>query len=116
MSTSSLVGQNLIGITSELKRQFPLRAETKHLAGKLNVVADDISRQDFSLPSSTRLPQLFAKHPSLATYDYFLPSPELIHLLSSRLFSEPLQAPCVLPKTLGRFLPAGSTTLSLPSL
>ena len=114
MSARGVPGQNLIGVASELKRQFALRAETQHLAGEENVVADDISRNDFSLPFPSRSSQLFAKHPSLATWDFFLPSPELLQLLYSKLFSGPARAPCVLPTVLGQFVPAGSTTLSSP--
>ena len=114
MSARGIPGQNLIGVAAEMKRQFTIRAETQHLPGKENVVADDISRNDFSLSFSSRSSQLFAKHPSLATWDFFQPSPELLQLLYSRLFSGPAQAPCVLPKVLGQFVPAGSTTLSSP--
>ena len=114
MSARGIPGQNLIGVGSELKRQFAIRAETQHLPGKENVVADDISRNDFSLSFSTRSAQLFAKHPSLATWDFFLPSPELLQLLYSRLFSGPARAPCALPRVLGQFVPAGCTTLSSP--
>ena len=114
MSARGVPGQNLIGIAAELKRCFPLRAETQHLPGEENVVADDISRNDFSLPFPSRSAQLFAKHPSLATWDFFLPSPALLQLLYSRLFSGPAPVPCVLPTVLGRFVPAGSTTLSSP--
>ena len=109
-------GQNLLSIESELTRMFPYRRQVHHLAGELNVVADAISRNDFSLSFSSRSSQLFATHPSLAKYDYFLPSPELLQLLSSRLFSGPVQAPCALPANLGRFVPTGSTISSSPSL
>ena len=116
MSARGKAGQSLLGVSSELKRQFRLRAESQHLEGKRNVVADDISRVDFSLPVSTRFPQLFAKHPSLATWDYFLPSQPLLQLLYSRLFSGPKTEPCVLPTVLGRFLPASSTISSSPQI
>ena len=54
--------------------------------------------------------QLFLKHPSLASWDFFLPSPALLQLLMSRLFSGPSQVPCVLPKNLGQLVPVASIT------
>ena len=114
LSARGIPGQNMVAVASELHRTLPLRSESQHLEGKLNVVADDTSRNDFSLPFPVRSAQLFAKHPSLATWDYFLPSPEFTQLLSSRLFSGPVQGPCVLPRVLGRFVPGDCTTLSSP--
>ena len=114
LSARGIPGQNLVAVSSELHRTQRLRAESRYLPGGLNVVADDISRNDFSLPFSVRTAQLIAKHPSLGTWDYFQPSPELLLLLSSRLSSGPVQGPCVLPTALGQFVPAGSITLSSP--
>ena len=78
------------------------------------MVADDISRNDFSLSFLSRSSQLFAKHPSLATWDFFLPSPELLQLLYSKLFSGPVVGPCVLPTVLGQFVPVASITSNSP--
>ena len=114
MSARGLAGQNLLTVGSELHRRFPIQAESCHIEGKKNVVADDISRNDFSLPFPLRFAQLCAKHLSLGSWDYFLPSPDLLQLLYSRLFSGPVQAPCALPTVLGRFLPAGSTISNSP--
>ena len=109
-------GQGLVGVYAELLRTSHVHTQCKHLAGVDNVVADDISRNDFTLDSSLRCQQLFQKHPCLGSFDYFLPSPELVHLLTLRLYSGPMVDPCVLPKELGRFVPGGSTTFGSVSL
>ena len=109
-------GQGLVGVYAELLRTSHVHTQCKHLAGIDNVVADDISRNDFSLDSSSRCLQLFQKHPCLGSYDYFLPSPEFVRLLTSRLYSGPVVDPCVLPKALGRFVPGGCTTFGSVSL
>jgi hypothetical protein len=102
-------GQGLVSIYSELLRTSSIHTQCQHLAGVLNTVADDISRNDFSLPSNLRCSQLFLKHPSIASLDYFLPSPELLLLLTSQLYSKRSPAPCALPTVLGQFVPAGCT-------
>lgn len=116
LTARGLRGQHLLGVAAEFSRTHLLRRQVTHLAGKLNIIADDISRNDFSLPFPARATQVFVKHPSLASYDYFLPSPDLLLLLSSRLFCGQPQAPCALPKNLGRFVPAGCTTFTSPIL
>ena len=103
-------GQGLVTVYAELLRTTLLHTTCEHLAGLLNIVADDISRNDFTLSFAARCEQLFLKHPCLASYDYFQPSPELIQLLFSRLYSGPTLEACALPAVLGRFVPAGSTT------
>ena len=102
-------GQGLVSVYAELLRRRDVHTRCKHLAGKLNDVADDISRNDFSLSYSDRTLKLFKVHPMLGTLDYFQTSPELIRLLTSKLFSRHTQEPCVLPTALGLFVPAGST-------
>jgi hypothetical protein len=102
--------QGLVSIFAELLRKHRLHTQCSHVAGVLNTVADDISRNDFSLSPSARCSQLFRRHPLLASLDYFQPSPELSQLLTSRLSSRPSLGPCVLPTVLGQFVPAGSTT------
>jgi hypothetical protein len=109
-------GQGLVSAYAELLRRRDIHTCCRHLAGKLNDVADDISRNDFSLSFPMRTVQLFKVHPTLATLDYFQPTPELLQLLTSRLFSRHTQVPCALPRVLGHFVPAGSTTCTSVSL
>jgi hypothetical protein len=109
-------GQGLVSVYAELLRTSFIHTQCKHLSGILNTVADDISRNDFSLSGPDRCLQLFRKHPSLGSLDYFQPSPELLQLLTSRLYSKPSLAPCVLPTVLGQFVPAGCTTFGSASI
>ena len=106
----SAQSQGLVSVYAELLRTSNIHTQCEHLAGELNEVADDISRNNFSLSLFSRGEQLFQKHPFLRPYSYFQPSPELLQLLTSRLFSEPSPVPSVLPKQLGRFVPVVSTT------
>jgi hypothetical protein len=109
-------GQSLVSVYAELLRTSLIHTRCDYLAGDLNTVVDDISWNDFSLPSPTRCLQLFQKHPSLASLDYFLPSPELLQLLTLLLFSKHSLGPCVLLTVLGRFVPAGCTTFGFVSI
>ena len=102
--------QGLVSVYAELLRTSNVHTQCEHLAGELNKVADDISRNDFSRPLPFRADQLYLKHPSLRHYSYFQPSPELLQLLTSRLYSAPSPVPSVLPKRLGHFVPADSIT------
>ena len=108
VTTKSSQGQSLLLIYSELLRVGRIHTQCSHLAGESNIIADAISRNTFSLPPSVRWPQLFQKHPCLATCDFFLPSLELQLQITSLLCSRSLPAPYVLPPVLGRFVPAGS--------
>jgi hypothetical protein len=67
-------------------------------------------------PYHPRSDQLFRKNPFLKSYDYFLPSAELLHLLHSKLFSGPSARLPEIPKDLGHFVPAGSFISSTPSV
>jgi hypothetical protein len=109
-------GQSLVSVYAELLRTSRIHTRCDHIDGIINTVADDISRNDFSLPSPLRCSQLFQKHPLLASLDYFLPSPELLQLLTSRLYSRHSLGPCVLPTVLGQFVPAGCTTFGSVSI
>jgi hypothetical protein len=108
--------QGLVSVYAELLRTSHVHTQCQHLEGVLNVVADDISRNDFSLASSARCEKLFRTHPSLASLDFFQPSPELLQLLTLRLYSRHTPVPCVLPLVLGRFVPAGCTTFGTVTL
>ena len=99
-----------MAVYAELLRTTHIHTRCDHLAGVENIIADDISRNDFSLPYSARREQLLQRHPSLRPLDYFLPSQELIRLLESCLFLElelEFSMP-VLPPVLGQMLPGSS--------
>ena len=109
-------GQGLVSVYAELLRVSNVHTKCDHLAGELNVVADDISRNDFSLDSPARCAQLFQTHPFLGSLDYFIPSPDLLQLLTLRLYSRHTPVPFVLPTVLGRFIPAGCTTFGTATI
>ena len=109
-TSASLQGQGLVSVYAELLRRRHVQTRCEHLAGSLNVVADDISRNDFSLPFSARVDKLYKVHPILGTLDFFQPSQELLQLLTLRLFSRLNPVPCILPAQLGRFQLVDSTT------
>jgi len=108
-TSASLQGQGLVSVCAELLRRRHIQTRCDHLAGSLNVVADDISHNYFSLSFSARVEKLCKEHPMVSTLDFFLPSPELLQLLTLRLHSRLNPAPCLLPARLGQFLPADST-------
>ena len=107
-STGSRHGQSLVSVYAELLRRARIHTQCEHVAGVDNDIADAISRNNFSLPPSARWPQLFLKYPSIGTYDFFLPKPEFLQLLTSSLFSPYKPEVPVLPPVLGHFIPAGS--------
>jgi len=109
-SSASLQGQGLVSVYAELLWRRHIQTRCNHLAGSLNVVADDISRNDFSLSFSAHIEKLYKEHPMLSTLDFFLPSPKLLQLLTLRLFSRLNPVQCLLPTRLGQFLPVDSTT------
>ncbi|CAB9523034.1 hypothetical protein SEMRO_1369_G266880.1 [Seminavis robusta] len=103
-------GQGLVSVYAELLRVSRVHTQCEHLAGVKNIIADDISRNDFSLSLPARAVKLFHKHPCLEPLDYFRPSPELVQLLTLRLYSRNIPVPCILPTVLGQFQSVGSTT------
>jgi hypothetical protein len=110
VTTASPRGQALIQVYAALLRRSALGTQCEHLAGALNVDPDFISRPNLHLAPFDWYFQIFQKMPVLKSYYYFQPSPELVSLLLSRLFSDkPLGLP-VLPKTLGQFVPTVSIT------
>jgi len=109
-TSASLQGQGLVSVYAKLLRRRHIQTRCEHLAGTLNVVADDISRNDFSLSFPARIDKLYKVHPTLSTLDFFQPSPELLQVLTLRLFSRLNPVPCLLPTRLGQFLRVDSTT------
>ena len=117
VTSQSPQGQRLIGVLAELLRTQNLGLNARHIAGTENVLADFISRPThFILSFSQRAEQIFQKHALARTWDYFLPSPELLQSLSSLLFNKQTRDPPSLPKNLGRFVPAGSTISCSPNI
>ena len=86
-------------------------------ASEDNGVADLISRPPRSRsPSphlfSLHLDQIFQKNPSMSSYAFFQPSPDLLSLFRCALFSNSNVGPAVIPERLGQFVPATSITSS----
>jgi len=117
VTSTSPQGQQLIGILAELLRTHVIGLNARHIAGIDNDLADFISRPtNLRLSHVARAEQIFQKHAPARTWDFFLPSRSLLRLLSSSLFSGPTSALPVLPKSLGRFVPAGSTISCSPTV
>jgi hypothetical protein len=108
-TTKSHQGQGLIEIYAALLERARVHTRSAHIPGVRNVVADDISRNDFSLPFLQRHAKLCVTHPFLKDYRFFLLSRGLRRLISYRLFSGPHPRPTDLPKNLGRLVPAPYT-------
>jgi hypothetical protein len=117
VTTKSPQGQPLIGVLAALLRARPIGLNTNHIAGTDNILADFISRPThFALSHADRSEQIYQKHASARTWDYFLPSQELLQSLSYLLSSAPTLVLPNLPKNLGRFVPAGSTISCSPEI
>ena len=117
VTSKSLQGQPLIGMLAALLQARHIGLNTNHIAGTENILADFISRPThFALSHADRSEQIYQKHASARTWDYFLPSPELLQSLSCLLSSAPTLDLPNLPKSLGRFVPAGSTILCSPEI
>lgn len=114
-NSTSQAGQHLLVIYSGLLRSFKIGHDAYFIPGKDNIIPDDISRPasvitDHILSDPTALSlQIYQKHPFLRTYSRFLPSPELLQSLTSALYTTRAVAHPVELKTLGHFVPAGST-------
>ena len=117
VTSKSLQGQPLIGMLAALLQARPIGLNTNHIAGSENILADFISRPThFALSHTERSEQIYQKHVSARTWDYFLPSPELLQSLSCLLSSAPTLDLPNLPRNLGRFVPAGSTISCSPTI
>ena len=117
VTTSSPQGQKLLGIYSELLRSYDICLRSDHIKGEKNVLADFLSRPtNCSLSHADRAAQLYHSQPSMTSWRIFLPSPELLQLLTSALFSQLPVAPPSLPLVLGQLVHGASTSSSSPSL
>jgi hypothetical protein len=117
LTSSSLMGQNLLGIFGSMLKSSGFGIQCEHIAGELNIIADFISRPDhYHYSFAQRAEQIHLKYPFLRTYQHFQPSPELLQLLTSSLSSEPTSVLPDLPQNLGRFVTGEFTTSCLPTL
>jgi len=111
VSAKSERGQLFVSIYADLLERTNLAVVCNHIAGTDNDIADFISRPPSPLPRpDERHKQIYKKEPMLKSFRYFQPSPELLSLLASRLSTEQWLESPPLPKSLGRFAAAGSTT------
>ena len=121
ISSKSLKGQTLVRIYGELLHRSNIGVSIVHLPGNLNNTADLLSRPDVNSPALLllRLPKLTPQEPRLASWDFFLPSPDLTLLLESALSSTYSPIRIDLPPRLGQFCPIVSSTsssVSIPAL
>jgi hypothetical protein len=108
-------GQGLVVVYSELLQMTCIHTTCNHLAVKLKLVTDDISRNDFSLTSAPHCCQTFQHYPFLVSLDYFHLSPNLLLLLTTKLFSGPSPEAFILPQPWGCFEPPVALLLVLLS-
>lgn len=123
VSTKSKRGQALIQLFAEIVHNChstcQLGADGEFIAGVNNCLADFISRPDenlLDLPYNLLLSQLFQAEPKLASWEIFLPSPDLLSLISSTLSSAPSTDRPTLPKNWGTIVPSRSISLTSLSL
>jgi hypothetical protein len=104
------------GIYAEILRTYNIGLNCNHIARVKNEIADFMSRlTHFNLPHSERAERILQKYAFMRTWDYFLPSPEILQFLASLLFTEVSQDRARLPANLQRFVPTGSTISCSPS-
>ena len=113
VSAKSERGQQLVHIYAALLERTSIAVACTHISVVSNTLADFLSRLPTNLPSPAfRHQQIFEKEPKLASYRYFRPHPELLSSLESKLFTEQWTVTTTLPKLLGQFEVAASTTSS----
>lgn len=113
--TSSLAGQALLHLYSDLLRHHRIRQNIYYEPGETNTVADDISRPTSNISDpilsdpDALVSQIFATNPWLRTYRSFLPSPDLVQRITSALYTSSSPVPRPTPRRLGQLVPAGTT-------
>ena len=114
IQTESTTGQNLLRYYGELTLHSPVHNNSSHIAGRDNVVADDISRvcelfsphlsSAHSCPFPTLIRQIVSKYKQMRSWRVFLPSPEVLADLKSILLSDYCMEDVNPPRNLGRFV------------
>jgi hypothetical protein len=112
LSSKKLGGQALVRVWSSLLKRTTLDVDIVHIPGVTNTTADAISRPDSNATSLIypRLSKLFLIEPELASWTFFRPNPILLSILASALSFPSCLEGVNLPKELGRFETADSTT------
>ena len=113
VTSKSEAGQNLVRLYCQLLERMPnTKVISSYIPTDRNTTADIISRPDdnFDLTNvSTHLTQIYHQEPRLKLYKTFQPHPTLLSQISSLLRWKQQLTQISLPKTLGQFIPAGST-------
>jgi hypothetical protein len=119
LSSKKLGGQALVRVWSALLKRTTLDVEIVHIPGVTNTsTADAISRPDSNESSLIypRLSKLFRIEPELASWTFFRPNPILLSTLAYALSFPSCLDVVNLPKELGRFETADSTTSASASM
>ena len=104
----SVVCSSLLRVFAGVQIGSPVGVNAQHIAGKDNIIADDISRPLSLATDHSHMQRLFQLHPRLRGYRRFQPSPELESAVSTALDgSSPMDVPLSLP--LGQLVPADSS-------
>jgi hypothetical protein len=111
VAASSRRGQLLLQLFSELLRRADIGFNCEHIKGVDNIEPDFLSRINPRFTLEQRRTQILEKENRLQSWDCFLPNPKLISLVASKLSSDAPAASPALPKQLGHFAPASSTTI-----
>jgi hypothetical protein len=116
----TIKGQLLLRLKAALYYHHDIQGRSAWLPSTDNALADLLSRGLIHpltpLSHATFLNQVFRVDSQLTTYAFFLPSPKVSSLLHWILCSSVRMGLESLPKNLGRFVTAGSTTLDGASL
>ena len=117
-STNSAMATNALRLFAEYMRLSDVSPVPQHIAGELNVEADDVSRVHelftpqrkivYDVPYNILLQQVLLKYNKMKSYDLFLPSQELLSDLLLVVSSDALTVVPSRKKILGRFLPVAS--------
>ena len=110
ISSKSLRGQQLVTIWAQLLRRTDAAIDIDYIPGEENTLADWLSRFFPFLHSNSSTLQTLLPDAAKHSWTFFRPSPELLSLLSSKLFCETWPALPELPKKLGQFETVDYTT------
>src|SRR6056300_235796 len=114
--TTSALARALVHLLGQLLNRNLLTVLAEYIEGAVNIVPDFISRPDQTDSHLFLLAQTFQEHPWMRNLRFFRPSPALLSALQSCLSYNSNRDLPRIPKKLGHFDPAGSTTSAFVSL